>query len=73
MDPKLSPGLCIATKCSIVDPLGPLFYMSAEFLKQSFFKIVSKGFNLTVLKIPLQKLIYFQRIIILEYFVFGGI
>ena len=28
-----------------------------EFLKQSFFKIVSKGFNLTVLKIPLQKLI----------------
>ena len=31
MDPKLSPGLCIATKCSIVDLLGPLFYMSAEF------------------------------------------
>ena len=30
MDPKLSPGLCIATKCSIVDPLGPLFYMSAQ-------------------------------------------
>ena len=22
MDPKLSPGLCIATKCSIVDPTG---------------------------------------------------
>ena len=44
-----------------------------EFLKQSFFKTVSKGFNLTVLKIPLQKLIYFQRIIILEYFAFGGI
>ena len=44
-----------------------------EFLKQSFFKTVSKGFNLTILKIPLQKLIYFQRIIILEYFVFGGI
>ena len=31
MDPKLSPGLCIATKCSIVDPLGPLSYMSAKF------------------------------------------
>ena len=30
MDPKLSPGLCIATKCSIVDLLGPLFYMSAK-------------------------------------------
>ena len=30
MDPKLSPGLCIATKCSIVDPTGPLFYMSAK-------------------------------------------
>ena len=31
MDQKLSPGLCIATKCSIVDLLGPLFYMSAKF------------------------------------------
>ena len=42
-----------------------------EFLKQSFFKIVSKGFNLIVLKIPLQKLIYFQRLRILEYFIIG--
>ena len=42
-----------------------------EFLKQSFFKIVSKGFNLTVLKIPLQKLIYFQRLRFLEYFIIG--
>jgi len=44
-----------------------------EFLKQSFFKTVSIGFNLTVLKIPLQNLIYFQRSIILEYFILGGI
>ena len=44
-----------------------------EFLKQSFFKIVSKGFNLIVLKIPLQKLIYFQRLGILEYFFLGRI
>ena len=44
-----------------------------EFLKQSFFKIVVKGFNLIVLKIPLQKLIYFQTIRILEYFVIGRI
>ena len=42
-----------------------------EFFKQSFFKIVSKGFNLIVLKIPLQKLIYFQRLRILEYFIIG--
>ena len=44
-----------------------------EFLKQSFFKIVSKGFNLIVLKIPLQKLIYFQRLGILKYFFLGRI
>ena len=37
MDPKLSPGLSIAIKCSIVDPTGPLFYMSAKFL--AFMKI----------------------------------
>ena len=42
-----------------------------EFLKQSFFKKVSKGFNLIVSKIPLQKLIYFQRLRILEYFIIG--
>jgi hypothetical protein len=42
-----------------------------EFLKQSFFKKVSKGFNLTVSKIPLQKLIYLQRLRILEYFIIG--
>ena len=42
-----------------------------EFLKQSFFKKVSKGFNLTVSKIPLQKLIHFLRLIILEYFIIG--
>ena len=44
MDPKLSPGLCIATKCSIMDPLGPLFYMSANVLplhlKQTFPHII---------------------------------
>ena len=42
-----------------------------EFLKQSFFKKVSKGFNFFVSKIPLQKLIYFQRLRILEYFIIG--
>jgi hypothetical protein len=31
MDPKQGPGLCIATKCSIVDLLGPIFYMSAHY------------------------------------------
>ena len=35
MDPNLSPGLCIATKCSIMDPLGPLFYMSAKIFELS--------------------------------------
>ena len=37
-----------------------------EFLKQSFFKIVSKGFNLIASKIPLQKLMYFQKLRILN-------
>ena len=41
MDPKLSPGLCIATKCSIVDPLGPLFYMNTK--KLSYFAFRSLG------------------------------
>ena len=44
MDPKLSPGLCIATKCSIVDPLGPLFYMSAKNLLSKLFDLI--GCNL---------------------------
>ena len=52
MDPKLSPGLCIATKCSIVDPLGPLFYMSAKIFLGGFWHLSQLKFEEISPKIP---------------------
>ena len=54
MDPKLSPGLSIATKCSIVDPLGPLYYMSTKIS----LPVISITLDLDFLKISIQEQVF---------------
>ena len=55
MDPKLSPGLCIATKCSIVDPTGSTILHECQFFdahalfQQSFAKETKKNCQITTI------------------------